>query len=120
MKSHLLLFLSAVLLLFTLPKSGNLYGISGVEQSQQVKKNCAAGALKRPCTRKCLKHQTHSGQRGAGTVLTDCSQPFYALAPAPQQQPSFVAEPAQQEARLPSGKPHSPFLQIEPDPPRLL
>jgi len=119
MKSHLLLFLSTMLLLFALPKSSPLYGISSAEQGQQVRKRCAPGALKRPCARKCLKHQTHSEQRGAGTVVTDCSQLFYAIVPTPQQQPAFVAEPAQHKAQLPGEKPHSPYLKIEPDPPQL-
>lgn len=118
MKGYLLLFLSTTLLLFSLPKGSMLYGTLPTEQGT-IKKKCAAGVIKRPCARKCLRHQTHSEQREAGTVLTDCSQTFFAVLNAGQQPLQLPLASALVSTLNPVRKPLSPYLKIEPDPPKI-
>ena len=118
MKGYLLLFLSTMLLLFALPEGGFRHSVNLMEQGQVVKKSCAMKAYKQPCARKCLKHQTHSEQRGAGTMLTDCSQPFYAILNTPQALPLFARADSHKTPLSTPRRHLAPDLANEPDPPR--
>lgn len=118
MKGYLLLFLSTTLLLFALPKGGLTHGVNQMEQGQVVKKSCAKKAYKRPCARKCLKHQTHSEQREAGTVVNDCSQPFYAILGPPQTSSLFAGDDSYKTPLSAPRRHLAPDLANEPDPPR--
>jgi len=118
MKGYLLLFLSTTLLLFSLPKGSMLNGTISTEQGT-VKKKCAAGVLKRPCTRKCLRHQTHSEKRETGTVLTDCSQTYIAVLNVGQQPLLLPLSSAFVSTLSSIRKPLSPYLKIEPEPPQI-
>ena len=119
MKSYLLLFLSMMLLLFTLPKNGSSADSYTGMRQDVIQKACASkGLVKRTCRKGCLKHQTHSEQQQAGSVVTDCSQQFYAML-TPLQQHLLYAPQLLQSSEAPvAAKLLSPYLKVEPDPPQ--
>jgi hypothetical protein len=120
MKPYLLLFFSTLLMLFTLSQPGTLgYSLSCVKQSELKAATKYAGhPVKRKCAKKCLKHQTHSSQQNAATVVVDCNQQFFAV--VAESEPAFDFLPSSLEvATIPADKKHlSPSLEAEPDPPR--
>lgn len=119
MKNYFLLFISTMLMLFILPKYGSDgSSISGMEKGV-IKEVCSSKRLvKRNCTKGCLKHQTHSEQQSAATVLIDCSQPFYAIVNPLQQQQEFTPVLVHSRMHPLTEKLLSPHLEVEPDPPR--
>ena len=119
MKTYLLLFFSTLLLLFTLPKNGSVGGLAGTERAE-LKKTCSHKRLgKAACTRKCLKHQSPSGQQNAANLATDCSQQVYAIVATLPSDLLFTF-PLQRATILPAPRKHlAPDLEYEPEPPRL-
>jgi hypothetical protein len=118
MNHYLLLLLSAMLFLFTLaqpnkPVNGNACALkSELKAADDHKK------LKRPCAKKCLKHQTHSGQKNAANVTIDCGQQFYAVMANKQSETLFKSVAGQQLMAPVQLKHHAPDLGADPDPPR--
>jgi hypothetical protein len=120
MKTYLLLFFSTLLLLFSIQKSSSLPGFADFKQNF-VSKSCAYSkqGLKKPCAKKCLKHQTHSESKGAANMVTDCTQQVYAVVSA-QQLPSFYTLAIVQATIVTdSNQLLSPYLETEHAPPRL-
>ncbi|MEJ8803383.1 hypothetical protein [Pontibacter sp. H249] len=119
MRTYLLLFLSTLLLLFALPKNSNLRSYA---QQGELRKSCSYSKrfVKKPCTRKCLKHQTPSeNQNNAANLATDCHQQVYALVHSLQTEP-FVYPLAKRTYILPRIRKHlPPDLEHDPEPPRL-
>lgn len=119
MKNYLLLFLSLTLLLFAIPKNGSIRSFA---QQAALKKDCQYSKRfgNKPCTKKCLKHQTHSNQQSnAAGIASDCSQQVYAVV---NEQPSDPLSPSspQHDFMLPLVRKHlSPVLEYDPEPPRL-
>ncbi|WP_139308008.1 hypothetical protein [Pontibacter flavimaris] len=112
--------MSTLFLLFALQKSSNLPGVADFKQSL-VAKGCKYGnsGLKKPCTKKCLKHQTHSESKGAANMVTDCTQQVYAIVTV-QQLPSFYTMAMVQAIIVTDSNQHiSPYLETEHAPPRL-
>lgn len=120
MMRYLLLFISTLLMLFTLSQPDTrVNSFSCVKQSQLKEAiNSDKHLVRRKCAKKCLRHQTHSEQQNAATVVVDCSQPFYAL--VAETEPTFDFTPASLAvATIPADRKHlSPSLEAEPDPPR--
>ncbi|WP_299762624.1 hypothetical protein [uncultured Pontibacter sp.] len=119
MKNYLLLFVSLTLLLFTIPKNDSLRSFA---QQAALKKDCKYSKHfgKKPCAKKCLKHQTHSNQENntAGIVI-DCSQQVYAIV---NELPSelFISFVSPYKFILPHIRKHlAPVLEQDPEPPRL-
>ncbi|MFD1184797.1 hypothetical protein [Pontibacter rugosus] len=119
MKNYLLLSLSFMLLLFALPKNSSMRSFA---EQAALKKDCTYSKRfgKRPCIRKCLKHQTHSRQQNSASgVASDCSQQVYALVNTLHEMPVvfFTAKPS---VVLPQLRKHlPPVLENDPEPPRL-
>ncbi len=119
MMRYLLLFISTLLLLFTLPQPGrSVNSLTGVEKPKLTKTCNIKRNLKHTCAKKCLKHQTQQEQqRGSGTT-TDCSPQLFAVLNTQQAEtylhfsaaPATIASPARTHL--------SPDLETEPDPPR--
>lgn len=119
MKNHLLFFISLVLLLFTLLSPNRPVKRMSCAVNMELKETDGNKTAKRPCTKKCLKHQTHSEPQQAATVIVDCGQNFYAVVSDKEQDKPDFAVPATKLAILASMEHSSPFLESEPDPPRL-
>ena len=118
MKNHLLFFISLVLLLFTLLSPNRPVKRMACAVNMELKETDNNQTAKRPCTKKCLKHQTHSEPQQAATVVVDCGQHFYAVVSDKEQDKPDFAIPDLKLA-IPASKEHaSPFLESEPDPPR--
>jgi hypothetical protein len=119
MKNYLLLFVSFTLLLFAMPKRDSLRSFA---QQAALKKNCSYSnhSGKKHCAKKCLKHQTHSGdQNNAAGIASDCSQQVFAIVHDLQTE-SISSFTSQQDFILPHIlKHHSPVLEYDPQPPRL-
>lgn len=120
MKGYLVLFLSTILLLFALPKSSISMRSAGTTVQGELRKSCQLNkrALKRTCTKKCIKHQSHSEQQGAANLVTDCSQQVYALVTTSEH--AFLTATQLQRNQIPSesGSYIPPELATDPDPPR--
>ena len=118
MKSYLLLFLSTLLMLFALPKNSSLRSFA---QQVELKEACSSSKrfAKKPCAKKCLKHQTHSeNQNNAANLSTDCSQHIYAIINSLQAEP-IIYLPAKRAIILPNTRKHlSPDLEHDHEPPR--
>ncbi|MER2999156.1 hypothetical protein [Pontibacter populi] len=120
MKNSLLLFLSIMLLLFGIQKSSILPSVAEMKQVI-LAKSCShtKQGFKKPCARKCIKHQSHSEPKGAATTVTDCGQQVYAVAPAGGQnsfyQPYLIRTTIVSDSR----QLLSPFLETDHAPPRL-
>ncbi|WP_162426654.1 hypothetical protein [Pontibacter pudoricolor] len=120
MKTYLLLFVSTLFLLFGIQKSSSLPGAADFKQ-RFVSKSCKYSnqGFKKPCAKKCLKHQTHSEQKGAANVVTDCPQQTYGVASA-QLLPAFYTLAVVQSTIVTNSNKHlSPYLETEHAPPRL-
>ncbi|MER2996605.1 hypothetical protein [Pontibacter populi] len=120
MKTYLLLFFSTLLLLFGIQKSSSLPGFADFKQSL-VSKSCnySHQGFKKPCTKKCLKHQTHSESKSAANTVTDCTQQVYAIVSS-QQLHAFYSLIIVQPAIVTNSNQHqSPYLETEHAPPRL-
>lgn len=119
MKNYLLLFVSLTLLLFTMPKSNSLRSLA---QQAALKKDCQYNKHfgKKPCAKKCLKHQTHSNQGNNSTgIATDCSQQVFAVVNTLHIEP-IVSFAAKHDFILPHIRKYlSPVLEYDPEPPRL-
>lgn len=119
MRLYLLFFISFALLLFSTPKSS---GMRSFAQQRALGKPCAYSkpSAKKPCAKKCLKHQTHSNQQNnAAGIASDCSQQVYALVNDLQVDP-IISFPAKDDFILPQLRKHlSPLLEYDPEPPRL-
>ncbi|WP_266206195.1 hypothetical protein [Pontibacter kalidii] len=119
MKFYLLLFISFALLLFATPKSG---GMRSFEQQRALNKSCAYSkpSGKKPCAKKCLKHQTHSNQQdNPAGIVYDCSQQIYALVNDLQAE-LIISFTTKHDFMLPHIRKHlSPILEYDPQPPRL-
>jgi hypothetical protein len=118
MKHTLLLFLSTMLLLFTLaqpnkPVNGLACALKSELKAADDHKN-----IKRPCAKKCLKHQTHSEQKGAANVTIDCGQQLYAVVASRQSDTLFKSGTKQQLILSVQRTYLSPNLGTDPDPPR--
>lgn len=118
MRIYLLFFVSFVLLLFAIPKNSSMRSFA---QQVELKKSCSYVKLfsKKPCARKCLKHQTHSHkQNNAAGVARDCHQQVYALANEHQEE-AILLFPPRPDVILPHILKHpSPVLEYDPEPPR--
>jgi hypothetical protein len=118
MKNHLLFFISLVLLLFTLLSPNRPVKRMACAVNMELKETDGNQTAKRPCTKKCLKHQTHSEPQQAATVVVDCGQHFYAVVSDKELDKPALSIPDLKLA-IPASKEHSsPFLESEPDPPR--
>jgi hypothetical protein len=120
MKTYLLLFFSIILLLFGIQKSGSLPGVADLKQ-HIVSKSCnySNKGIKKPCAKKCLKHQTHSESKSAANMVTDCGQQVYAIVSS-QQLHAFYTIAIVQPAIVTNTNQHlSPYLETEHAPPRL-
>ena len=119
MKAYLLLFLSSLFLLFTLPKNTNLHGVL---QQHALRQSCSSGKSigKKNCARKCLKHQTHTERKGSPAGITpDCNQQTYAILHVLQPVSTLIF-PVNQGAVGAYIRSHlSPDLERDPEPPRL-
>lgn len=121
MQGYLLLFVSIVFLLFGIQRSSSLYGLADGKQGI-LTSSCSYSktGLKKPCAKKCLKHQTHSIPKGAANVATDCNQQLYAVVTVPDSNKlhSFdvvrVTNVADIHQHL-----SSPYLEKEHAPPRI-
>ncbi|WP_242929153.1 hypothetical protein [Pontibacter vulgaris] len=120
MKTYLLLFLSTMFLLFGIQKSSSLPGFADFKQGI-VSQSCkySKHGFKKPCAKKCLKHQSHSEQKGAATTLTDCTQQAYAVVAAQQHHTFYTSVIAQSAIVTGINKHLSPYLETEHAPPRL-
>lgn len=119
MKNYLLLFVSLTLLLFAMPKNDSMRSFA---QQAALKKDCQYSKRfgKKPCAKKCLKHQTHSNQQNnAAGIASDCGQQVYAVInDLPSD--SFISSTPQHYFVLPHLRKHlSPVLEYDPEPPRL-
>ena len=120
MKHYLLLFLSTLLLLFTLSQTdGRVSGFACVKQHElRTADNADKRLVKRRCAKKCLKHQTHSEQQNGATAATDCSQQFYAII-AENKSADFFLSGIAQLATTSADRIHLTLsLEADPDPPR--
>ncbi|PKV75156.1 hypothetical protein [Pontibacter ramchanderi] len=118
MKHTLLLLLSTLLLLFTVAQPQRpVKGIACVLKSE-LKATDTYKKIKRPCAKKCLKHQTHSEQNKAANVTIDCGQQLYAVVNALQADATFIFGAKQQHFLTVQRKHLSPNLGTDPDPPR--
>lgn len=119
MKNYLLLFVSFTLLLFAIPKSGSMRSFA---QPAELTKSCSnsKGFGKKPCAKKCLKHQTHPDQQNnAAGISSDCSQQVYAVVNNLYSEP-FPFFNIKLNFILPNIRKHlSPVLEYDPEPPRL-
>ncbi|MFD2516136.1 hypothetical protein ACFSRY_19855 [Pontibacter locisalis] len=119
MKYYLLLFVSLMLLLFTMPKSSSMRSFA---QQAALKKGCKYSKHlgEQSCEKKCLKHQTHSNQQNnTAGVAWDCSQQVYAIV---NELPSehFISFVSPYKFILPHIRKHfAPVLEYDPEPPRL-
>ncbi len=119
MKSHLLLFFSIMLLLLSLQKSSK-YNFADARQVVLVKScSYAHPGIKKPCAKKCIRHQTHSQSKGAATVVVDCGQQLYAVVHTLEIATSYNSATAQ-TVKVSNAPQHlSPYLETEHAPPRL-
>ncbi|WP_018477728.1 hypothetical protein [Pontibacter roseus] len=119
MKNYLLLFVSLTLLLFATPKNDSLRSFA---QQAALKKDCTYSKRfgKKPCAKKCLKHQTHSNQQNNATgIAADCSQQVYAVVNELHSELINLLS-AKQDFTLPHIRKHlSPVLEYDPKPPRI-
>ncbi|NDK55637.1 hypothetical protein [Pontibacter fetidus] len=120
MKSYLLLFFSTIFLLFGIQKSSSLPGVADFKQNL-VTQSCkySKHGLKKPCSKKCLKHTSHSEQKGAATTVSDCTQQAYAIVTAQQQHTFYTSAIVRSTIVTGINKHLSPFLETEHAPPRL-
>lgn len=119
MKHYLLLFLSTLLILFTLAQPQKpVKGFACAEKSV-LKAAVNSKKIKRTCARKCLKHQTHSEQQNATNAPVDCSQQQYAVV-ADKYSTILFESAAMQQYMVPVQlKLPAPHLGADPDPPRI-
>ncbi|MGV3540657.1 MAG: hypothetical protein ACO1OQ_12665 [Rufibacter sp.] len=121
MKSYLLLGISVLLLLFTLPKPPQAVSRwVGPEQSV-LKKACdnKKYTARRTCKKKCLTHQTHSSPENSAGTVTDCGSPIYALVVNAMAMPAVHFYPeAEVKGSLLAVAYLPPPLEQEPNPPR--
>ncbi|WP_276496919.1 hypothetical protein [Pontibacter litorisediminis] len=119
MKHYLLLFVTLTLLLFALPKSSSMRSFT---QQVELKKGCRISKHfgKGPCAKKCLRHQTHSGQKdNASGIALGCSQQVYAVVNELHPESPIIFETTKAFV-LPLVQKHlSPVLEYDPEPPRL-
>ena len=119
MKTYLLLFMSFTLLLFATPKNSSMRCFT---KQAKLKTECAYN--KRPdskqCTKKCLKHQTHSDQQNNKSgVVTDCGQQAYAIVASLHTEP-VISFRTSHDFILPHILKHrSPVIEYDPEPPQL-
>ncbi|MBB6610530.1 hypothetical protein H7F15_05740 [Pontibacter sp. Tf4] len=119
MRYYLLLFVSLTLLLFMMPKNDSLRSFA---QQSTLKKGCTYSRHfgKKPCAKKCLKHQAHSGQQSnAAGIVIDCSQQVYAIV---NELPSelFISFVSPYKFTIPHIRKHlAPVLEYDPEPPRI-
>ncbi|EJF11478.1 MULTISPECIES: hypothetical protein [Pontibacter] len=118
MKHTLLLLLSTILLLFTLAQPQKpVNGVACALKSELKAANLPT-KLKRPCAKKCLKHQTHSEQKDSANVVIDCSQQLYAVV-ADKESDAYLKSAARQQLMATVQQIHpAPSLGADPDPPR--
>ncbi|MCP2044308.1 hypothetical protein [Pontibacter sp. HSC-36F09] len=118
MKQTLLLLLGTLLLLFT--QATTQKPVSGLDCVLKSELNAATNhkKLKRPCARKCLRHQTHSERNTPATVLVDCGPQLYAVVDAAQSDLLFHPATGKQSAAPSQLRYLSPHLGADPDPPR--
>ncbi|WP_276499445.1 hypothetical protein [Pontibacter litorisediminis] len=118
MKNYLLLFVSLTLLLFTLPKDSSMRSVA---QQVALKKDCQYSKRfgKKPCAKKCLKHQIHPNQQNsAAGIATDCVQQVYAVVNELYSE-RFIPLSTKQSFTLPYTRKHlAPVLEYDPEPPR--
>ncbi|WP_192820635.1 hypothetical protein [Rufibacter sp. LB8] len=81
MKSYLLLGISVLLLLFTLPQPHQAVNRWVSPDTSVLKKVCDTQkhTAKRTCKKKCLRHQTHTSQENNTGTVSDCPSPIYAM-----------------------------------------
>ncbi|QHL86939.1 hypothetical protein GU926_05605 [Nibribacter ruber] len=121
MKSYLLLGISVLLLLFTLPKPPQAVSRWESPETSVLKKACTHQkySTKRICKKKCLRRQTHSGPENKSGTVTDCGTHIFALAAALLQMPAHHFFP---EAKAKAGAIAvaylPPPLERDPNPPR--
>lgn len=120
MKNYLLLFLSSMILLFLLPKTGSYMQLGQAMGQSTVKSSCMNKQLvKRTCAKKCLKHQTHSKQQQDSNIGSDCSQHVVAIISL-QANNSFCLLRQLPETGIPADSIYfSPDRTIDPEPPKL-
>ena len=116
MKSYLLLFLCAMLLLFALPRNGaNMHSFPALEK---LKQTCSSSRhIKHTCPRKCLAPHTDNKQQ-ANNILIDCGQQLYAVMTYQKSTLYFAFAKLNTDVLPVSKKYLSPDLKADPDPPK--
>ncbi|PVY42238.1 hypothetical protein [Pontibacter virosus] len=118
MKHTLLLLLSTMLLLFTLAQPNKSVNGFACALKSELKAADAHKKLKRPCAKKCLKHQTHSERKNAANVTIDCGQQLYAVVADAQSDLFSTSSAGQQFRSVVKLNYLSPNLGADPDPPQ--
>lgn len=118
MKHTLLLLLGTLLLFITMATTQKPVKWVGCALKSELKAANGDRKLKRPCARKCLKHQTHSEQKTPATVLVDCGPQLYAVVDEAHTDALFQFAAGQQPAAPVRLSYLPPTLGADPDPPR--
>ncbi|WP_299986642.1 hypothetical protein [uncultured Pontibacter sp.] len=107
-----------MLFLFTLAQPNKPANGMACALKSELKAADSHKKLKRPCAKKCLKHQTHSEQKNAANVTIDCGQQLFALVHDTQSDLFSTSSVRQQFRLLSPPKLLAPSLGADPDPPR--
>ncbi|WP_076665926.1 hypothetical protein [Pontibacter indicus] len=118
MKHTLLLLLSTILFLFTLAQPQKPVNGFACAVKSELKAATNHQKFKRPCAKKCLKHQTHSERKGSANVTLECGQQLYAVVADGQSDANVSAAVRKQLFRSVQRKHLPPNLGTDPDPPR--
>ncbi len=118
MNHYLLVLLSTLLFLFTLAQPQKPANGFACTLKSELKTADDHKKLKRPCAKKCLKHQTHSEQKDAANIPIDCGQQLHAIVDDRQSNTLFNSSARQQFLASAHLKHLAPNLGADPDPPR--
>lgn len=122
MKSYLLLGISVLLLLFTLPKPSATAGRWVNSEQPVLKKACdkKKPTARRTCKKKCLRHQTHSSQENNTGTVPDCGPTTFAfLANSPVSLSYPILALQKTSGNWVATRYLPPPLKREPNPPRV-
>lgn len=119
MKNYLLLGISVLLLLFTLPKPPQAANWEVSHEQSVLKKACVNKTIgaKRTCQKKCLSHQSHSASENNAGI--GCGSPTHAMLATLTPIPTFHFFSLKAEkGRMVAVTYLPPPLAREPNPPR--
>ena len=119
MRTYLLLFLSTLFLLFAMPKNNSMLRKTQQAELKEAGRHCKRTG-KKPCPKKCLRHQTSPSQQHNAGIATDCSQQLYAIVDLLQAD-TILSFTTASDYVLPHIRRHlSPVLEHEPEPPQFV